>query len=118
MQEESNPVDDKMDEDEDNNNNGSSRDPANANAFSVLETAMEWCVCRAVLDLPIPSILAKNEPFSHSCRLKLPIMPGISSTNADLDGSADNWYTVLLPSTITNIVRKSCNKGHQACMTV
>ncbi|GFX69090.1 uncharacterized protein TNCV_4945891 [Trichonephila clavipes] len=42
MHEESNPVDDEMDEDEDNNNNESSKGPSNADAFSTLETAMEW----------------------------------------------------------------------------
>ncbi|GFV69038.1 hypothetical protein TNCV_2928671 [Trichonephila clavipes] len=41
VQEESDPVDDETDEDEDNNNNESSKGPSNANAFSVLETAME-----------------------------------------------------------------------------
>ncbi|GFV40495.1 hypothetical protein TNCV_1288971 [Trichonephila clavipes] len=40
-QEESNPVDDEMDEDEDNNNNESCKSPSNADAFSALETAME-----------------------------------------------------------------------------
>ncbi|GFU20956.1 uncharacterized protein TNCV_3005231 [Trichonephila clavipes] len=38
-QEESNPVDD---EDEDNNKNESSKGPSNADAFSALETSMEW----------------------------------------------------------------------------
>ncbi|PRD32148.1 UNVERIFIED_CONTAM: hypothetical protein NCL1_21376 [Trichonephila clavipes] len=42
MQEESNPVDYETDEDEDNNNNESSKGPSNADAFFVLETAMEW----------------------------------------------------------------------------
>ncbi|GFU51902.1 uncharacterized protein TNCV_3734081 [Trichonephila clavipes] len=42
MQEESNPVDDELDEDEDNNNNESSKGPSNADAFSALETSMEW----------------------------------------------------------------------------
>ncbi|GFU50861.1 uncharacterized protein TNCV_1696301 [Trichonephila clavipes] len=40
MQEESDPVDDEMDEDEDNNE--SSKGPSNADAFPALETAMEW----------------------------------------------------------------------------
>ncbi|GFX50438.1 hypothetical protein TNCV_770101 [Trichonephila clavipes] len=39
--EESNPVDDEMDEDEDNNYNESTKGPLNSDAFSVLETAME-----------------------------------------------------------------------------
>ncbi|GFT69372.1 uncharacterized protein TNCV_4182211 [Trichonephila clavipes] len=41
VQEESDPVDNEMDEDEDNNNE-SSKGPSNANAFVVLETDMEW----------------------------------------------------------------------------
>ncbi|GFV77766.1 uncharacterized protein TNCV_1575141 [Trichonephila clavipes] len=41
MQEESDPVDDEMDEDEDNNNSENSKGPSNADAFSVLETAMD-----------------------------------------------------------------------------
>ncbi|GFT07921.1 uncharacterized protein TNCV_873531 [Trichonephila clavipes] len=39
-QEESDPVDDETGEDE--NNNESSKAPSNADAFSALETAMEW----------------------------------------------------------------------------
>ncbi|GFS92924.1 hypothetical protein TNCV_1886021 [Trichonephila clavipes] len=41
VQEESDPVDDETDEDEDNNIE-SSKGPSNADAFSVLEKAMEW----------------------------------------------------------------------------
>ncbi|GFV56272.1 uncharacterized protein TNCV_106281 [Trichonephila clavipes] len=41
MQKESDPVDDETDEDEDNNSE-SSKGPSNANAFSMLETVMEW----------------------------------------------------------------------------
>ncbi|GFU13943.1 hypothetical protein TNCV_941071 [Trichonephila clavipes] len=41
VQEESDPVDDETDEDEDINNE-SSNSPSNADAFSALETAMEW----------------------------------------------------------------------------
>ncbi|GFV81602.1 hypothetical protein TNCV_1702591 [Trichonephila clavipes] len=41
VKEESNPVDDETDEDEDNNNE-SSKDPSKTEAFSALETAMEW----------------------------------------------------------------------------
>ncbi|PRD37066.1 UNVERIFIED_CONTAM: hypothetical protein NCL1_06733 [Trichonephila clavipes] len=40
VQEESDPVNDETDEDEDNNE--SSKGPSNADAFSALETAMEW----------------------------------------------------------------------------
>ncbi|GFT87874.1 uncharacterized protein TNCV_799791 [Trichonephila clavipes] len=42
VQEESDPVDDETDEGEDNNNNESSKGPSNADAFSVLEKAIEW----------------------------------------------------------------------------
>ncbi|PRD34375.1 UNVERIFIED_CONTAM: hypothetical protein NCL1_14860 [Trichonephila clavipes] len=42
MQEESDPVDDKTDEDEDNNYNGSCKGPSNGDAFSALEITMEW----------------------------------------------------------------------------
>ncbi|GFV18216.1 uncharacterized protein TNCV_170191 [Trichonephila clavipes] len=41
VQKESDPVDDEMDEDEDINTE-SSKGPSNADAFSALETAMEW----------------------------------------------------------------------------
>ncbi|GFY25228.1 uncharacterized protein TNCV_2483491 [Trichonephila clavipes] len=41
VQEESDPVEDETNED-DNNNNESSKDPSNPDAFSALETAMEW----------------------------------------------------------------------------
>ncbi|GFS51706.1 uncharacterized protein TNCV_613851 [Trichonephila clavipes] len=42
LQEESDPVGAETDEDEDNKNNKSSKGPSNADAFSALETAMEW----------------------------------------------------------------------------
>ncbi|GFS90680.1 uncharacterized protein TNCV_3771061 [Trichonephila clavipes] len=42
VQEESDPADDRTDEEEDNNNNESSKGPSNADAFSALETAMQW----------------------------------------------------------------------------
>ncbi|PRD32213.1 UNVERIFIED_CONTAM: hypothetical protein NCL1_21193 [Trichonephila clavipes] len=43
VQEESDPVDDETDEDEDNNNNSENcKGPSNADAFSALETAMQW----------------------------------------------------------------------------
>ncbi|GFW04926.1 hypothetical protein TNCV_4881611 [Trichonephila clavipes] len=42
VQEESDPVDDETDEDEDNNYNKSRKCPSNADAFSALETAMEY----------------------------------------------------------------------------
>ncbi|GFV11036.1 hypothetical protein TNCV_2717811 [Trichonephila clavipes] len=42
VQEESDPVDDETDEDDENSYDESSKDPSNADAFSELETAMEW----------------------------------------------------------------------------
>ncbi|GFX22628.1 uncharacterized protein TNCV_2993631 [Trichonephila clavipes] len=42
VHEESGPVDDETNEDEYNHNNESSKGPSNADAFSALETAMEW----------------------------------------------------------------------------
>ncbi|GFU35154.1 uncharacterized protein TNCV_2106041 [Trichonephila clavipes] len=42
VQEESELADDDTDVDEDNNHNESSKGPSNADAFSALETAMEW----------------------------------------------------------------------------
>ncbi|GFS95177.1 uncharacterized protein TNCV_2705211 [Trichonephila clavipes] len=42
VQEDSDSVDDETDEDEDNNNNEISKGPSNNDAFSALETAMEW----------------------------------------------------------------------------
>ncbi|GFX54193.1 uncharacterized protein TNCV_2338291 [Trichonephila clavipes] len=43
VQEECDPVDDETDEDEEDNNNESCKGPSNADTFSVLGTAMEWC---------------------------------------------------------------------------
>ncbi|PRD36332.1 UNVERIFIED_CONTAM: hypothetical protein NCL1_09015 [Trichonephila clavipes] len=42
VQEESDSVAEETDKDENNNNNESSKGPTNADAFSALETAMEW----------------------------------------------------------------------------
>ncbi|GFX55153.1 uncharacterized protein TNCV_1156141 [Trichonephila clavipes] len=69
VQEECGPVDDETDEDEDNSNNESSEGPSNADAFSALETAMEWyeqqsvCCCPTQLLLlnRIRELAAKNE---------------------------------------------------------
>ncbi|GFV60629.1 hypothetical protein TNCV_45811 [Trichonephila clavipes] len=54
-QEESDPVDDETDEDEDNNE--SSKGPSNADAFSALETSMEW----KFNSLPISNQLQKAD---------------------------------------------------------
>ncbi|GFV97584.1 uncharacterized protein TNCV_2040921 [Trichonephila clavipes] len=58
LQEESDPVDDETDEDE-NNNNESSKGPSNADAFSVLETAMEWYEQQSEC-CPTPLLLLKR----------------------------------------------------------
>ncbi|GFT64025.1 hypothetical protein TNCV_2314671 [Trichonephila clavipes] len=42
LQEESDPIDDETNEDEDKNNTESSKGSSKADAFSALETAMEW----------------------------------------------------------------------------
>ncbi|PRD21176.1 UNVERIFIED_CONTAM: hypothetical protein NCL1_52567 [Trichonephila clavipes] len=42
VQKESGPVDDETDENEEKNNNESSKGPSKADAFSALETTMEW----------------------------------------------------------------------------
>ncbi|PRD23332.1 UNVERIFIED_CONTAM: hypothetical protein NCL1_46627 [Trichonephila clavipes] len=47
VQEESDPVDDETEEK--NNNNESSKGPSNADAFSALETAMEWYEQQSIL---------------------------------------------------------------------
>ncbi|GFS95109.1 uncharacterized protein TNCV_2704651 [Trichonephila clavipes] len=69
VQEESDPVDDEADEDEDNNNNNErSKGPSNADAFSALETAMEWyeqqsvcCLTQLLLLKRIRDLAAKNK---------------------------------------------------------
>ncbi|GFT58822.1 uncharacterized protein TNCV_184811 [Trichonephila clavipes] len=64
--EESDPVDDEMDEDVDNNI--SSKAPSNVHTFSALETAMEWyeqqsecCSTRVLLLKRIRELAAKNK---------------------------------------------------------
>ncbi|GFW17897.1 uncharacterized protein TNCV_1134971 [Trichonephila clavipes] len=71
MQEEPDPVDDEADENEDNNNNESSKGPSNADAFSALETAMEWyeqqsecCPSQLVLLKRIRDLAAKKRRFT------------------------------------------------------
>ncbi|PRD34577.1 UNVERIFIED_CONTAM: hypothetical protein NCL1_14200 [Trichonephila clavipes] len=65
VQEESDPVDDKTDEYEDNNE--SSKGPSNTDAFSALQTAMEWweqqpeCCPTQLLLNRITDLAAKNE---------------------------------------------------------
>ncbi|GFW96869.1 uncharacterized protein TNCV_2160051 [Trichonephila clavipes] len=66
VQAESDPVDDETDEDEDNNSE-SSKGPSNADAFSALETAMEWyeqqsecCPTQLLLLKGISGLAAKN----------------------------------------------------------
>ncbi|GFV99533.1 hypothetical protein TNCV_5078971 [Trichonephila clavipes] len=68
MQEESDPVDDETDEDENHNKSESSKDPSNADAFSALETAMEWyeqqsecCAAQLLLPKRIRVLVAKKK---------------------------------------------------------
>ncbi|GFU37413.1 hypothetical protein TNCV_4273791 [Trichonephila clavipes] len=65
---ESDPIEDKTDEDEDNNNSESSKGPSNTDAFSALETAMEWykqqsecCPTQLLLLKRIRDIAVKNK---------------------------------------------------------
>ncbi|GFY12260.1 uncharacterized protein TNCV_283631 [Trichonephila clavipes] len=62
------PVNDETDEDEDNINNESSKCPSNSDAFSALETAMEWyeqqseyCPTQLLLLKRIRGLAGKNE---------------------------------------------------------
>ncbi|GFV83358.1 uncharacterized protein TNCV_3055051 [Trichonephila clavipes] len=66
VQEESDPVEDEVDEDEDADNK-SSKDPSNTDAFSALETAMEWyeqqsecCPTQLLLLKKIRDLAAEN----------------------------------------------------------
>ncbi|GFX03864.1 hypothetical protein TNCV_4677691 [Trichonephila clavipes] len=68
VQEESHPVDDETDEDEGINNSEGSKGPSNADAFSALETAMEWygkqskcCPAQLLLLKRIRDLSAKNK---------------------------------------------------------
>ncbi|GFU06818.1 hypothetical protein TNCV_4353701 [Trichonephila clavipes] len=61
------PVDDDTDEDDDNNNKENSKDPSNADAFSALQTAVEWyeqqsecCPTQLLLLKRIRGLAAKN----------------------------------------------------------
>ncbi|GFV80319.1 uncharacterized protein TNCV_4957221 [Trichonephila clavipes] len=67
VQEESDPVDGKTEEDGDNNNNESSKSLSNADAISALETAMEWyeqqsefCLTQLLLLKRIRDLAAKK----------------------------------------------------------
>ncbi|GFS83358.1 uncharacterized protein TNCV_600871 [Trichonephila clavipes] len=76
VQEASDPVDGETEEDVGNNKNESSKDPSNADAFSALETAMEWhekqseCCHIDLLLLKRKDLAAKNRSVrfhgSHS----------------------------------------------------
>ncbi|GFX30811.1 uncharacterized protein TNCV_656971 [Trichonephila clavipes] len=68
VHEESDPVDDEMDEDEDNNNNESSKSSSNADTFSASKTAMEWyeqqsecCPTQPLLLKRMRDVAAKNK---------------------------------------------------------
>ncbi|GFU60618.1 hypothetical protein TNCV_1730251 [Trichonephila clavipes] len=77
VQEESDPVDDETDENEDNNNNESCKDPSNADAFSALETAMEWdeqqsecCLTQVQLLKRIRELAAKKRRYNDTAKNK------------------------------------------------
>ncbi|GFV71097.1 hypothetical protein TNCV_698881 [Trichonephila clavipes] len=72
--EESDPVDNETDEHEDNNNNESSRGTSNADAFSALETAMEW-----------------YEKESECCPAKLLLLKGSETLQRINEGV--QWYS-------------------------
>ncbi|GFX15648.1 uncharacterized protein TNCV_2131341 [Trichonephila clavipes] len=73
VQEESDPVDDEMDEDEGNYNKESSKGPSNADVFSVLEIAMGWyeqqsecCPTQLLLRKRIGDLTAKKRRCTMS----------------------------------------------------
>ncbi|GFW10890.1 uncharacterized protein TNCV_4458651 [Trichonephila clavipes] len=76
VQEESDPVNDETNEDEDNNCNEISKGPSNADAFSALETAVEWyeqqseCSPTQLLLLKrIRDLMTGSRVFSLTCPL-------------------------------------------------
>ncbi|GFS47090.1 uncharacterized protein TNCV_2052841 [Trichonephila clavipes] len=78
VQEESDPVDDETDEYEGNNNNESSKGPSNADAFSALESAMEWyeqesecCPTQVLLLKRIRDLAAKKNPKVYNVTAKM-----------------------------------------------
>ncbi|GFU01663.1 hypothetical protein TNCV_1522041 [Trichonephila clavipes] len=73
VQEESNPVDDETGEDDDNNNE-SNKGPSNADAFSALETAMEW-----------------YEQQSENCPIQILLLKRIRDFSAKTEGV--QWYS-------------------------
>ncbi|PRD34777.1 UNVERIFIED_CONTAM: hypothetical protein NCL1_13598 [Trichonephila clavipes] len=76
VQEESNPVDDKTDEDEDNNSSESSKGPSNADAFSALQTAMERyeqqskCCPKIRLFKRVKDLAAKTQVYNGTAKNK------------------------------------------------
>ncbi|GFX68565.1 uncharacterized protein TNCV_1799781 [Trichonephila clavipes] len=77
LHEESDPVDDEMDEDEGNNNNESMRGPSNADSFPALETAMEWyeqqsecCPTQLLLLKRIRDLVAKTKVYNGAAKNK------------------------------------------------
>ncbi|GFX37855.1 uncharacterized protein TNCV_1823111 [Trichonephila clavipes] len=109
---ESNPVDDDSDEDEDNNNNNeSSKGPSNADAFSALETAMEWyqqqskcCPTQILLLKRIKDLAAKKRRCTMSgCKLPHDVA---------LSDKAPLWSPVVFLAKFAPIV----GSGHQHSM--
>ncbi|GFT26650.1 uncharacterized protein TNCV_3604551 [Trichonephila clavipes] len=73
VQEEFDPAHDETDEDEDNNINGSSKSPSNVNAFSALETAVEWCEqqsAQLLLLKRIRDLAAKKTKYNGTAKNK------------------------------------------------
>ncbi|GFV22835.1 uncharacterized protein TNCV_4962501 [Trichonephila clavipes] len=80
VQEESDPVDDETDEDEYNNNNEKSKDPSNADAFSVLERQL-WsgtssssgvcCPTQLLLLKRVRDLVGKNKLLISTIKIKL-----------------------------------------------
>ncbi|GFW39986.1 transposon Tf2-6 polyprotein [Trichonephila clavipes] len=104
VQEESDPVDDEADEDEDNSNNESSKGPSNADAFSALETAMEWPNKIKTTDIELSITVTDDKPIYHSPR-RLPF------TERDIvDKQIDEW--------IQNGVIEPCSSAYASQVLV
>ncbi|GFT10073.1 hypothetical protein TNCV_1115171 [Trichonephila clavipes] len=97
-QEESDPVDNETDEDEDNNSKG----PSNVNAFSVLETAMEWyekqskcCPIQLLLLKRIKDLVTKKRKcrmYSYTSAFSAAIAGNSSGTRFLEDPSGDLMF--------------------------
>ncbi|GFW10928.1 uncharacterized protein TNCV_4459031 [Trichonephila clavipes] len=68
VQEESDPIDDKTNEDEYNDNNESSKGSSKADAFSALEKAMEWYEQQSVLSYSTTAAEENQRPCSEKTK--------------------------------------------------